>query len=103
MLIKDACSLIKFGLLLSFTKEEIKDGLQDDLNIFAYMQISSRVFFFQVMVQGNVHVFNSITELDDIIALAFPKIESIIAGGTSDERPSSSRLCLRLSVYSSGR
>ena len=99
MLIKDARSLIKFGLLLSFTKEEIKDSLQDNHNIFACANIQLDL---RVRVHGNVHVFNSTTELDNIIALAFPTIATIVAGGASEES-SSSRFGLRSSGISVSR
>ena len=41
VLLKDARSRIRSGLLRSFTEDEIKDGLQDNHNIFAYANIQS--------------------------------------------------------------
>ena len=95
VLLKYARSRIKSGLLHSFTEEEIKDGLKDNHNIFAYANIQSDL---RVRVRGTVQVFNSITELDKIMALAFPTIATIVAGGASEES-SSSRFGLRSSGH----
>jgi len=69
MLLGEARAQIKSRLLRTFTEEQIKKGLKDNENVFAYANINSDL---RIRARGRVLSFNSIPELDAAIAIAFP-------------------------------
>jgi ABC-type branched-subunit amino acid transport system ATPase component len=68
-----ARSRIKTGLARHHTVNQIEEGLPDHQNVFAYCNIQSDL---QIRARGNVHSFNSLEDLDEVLTKLFREIEN---------------------------
>ena len=70
-LLSEARVQIKSRLLQSFSEEQIKKGLKDEDNVFAYANINSDL---RIRARGRVISFNTLPELRAAIQSAFPDV-----------------------------
>ena len=72
-LLDAARSRIKTGLARQHSVKQIEEGLPDHQNVFAYCNIQSDL---RIRARGNVHSFNSLEDLDEVLTKLFPEIEN---------------------------